>query len=83
MSSEYSWNSVATKNIQPRAVENNRISRDKKEEIRLDQTHSTKKSKRNLPQRITMEPMKKKITDASKPSVGALFWRNVGSPLQN
>jgi hypothetical protein len=36
--------------------------RDKKEEIWLDWTHSTKKLKWNLPQRFRMEPTGKKIT---------------------
>jgi hypothetical protein len=37
-------------------------SRDKKEKIWLDRTHSTEKSKQNLLQRIRMEPTRKKKT---------------------
>jgi hypothetical protein len=57
---------VAANNIQPRAVGKNwtikNRCRDKAKKIWLDRTHSTKKSKRNLPQRIRMEPARKKIT---------------------
>jgi hypothetical protein len=80
MSSEYFWDLVAANNIQRRAVGKNwtvkNRCRDNAKKIWLDRKHSTKKSKRNLPQNGTRK--EEDHVDAPKPPGGALFWRNVG-----
>jgi hypothetical protein len=56
--------------------------RDNPKKIWLDRTHSTEKSKRNLPQHNGTHKAEDHV-DNLKPPGGAQFWRNVGSFLQN
>ncbi len=95
MSSKHTWNLVARNNFQPRAGGKNWTvrykCRDKKEEIWLDWTHSTKKWKWNLPQRCRMEPTGKEIKRMPQSHLEAhclermwekVYWRTTSSSQQ-